>query len=245
MIFIEYVHQHLAKYGADVRRDRRYVCQCGKPVTDTEAVRERLAAGKTFVYCQMCDEKVPLIDLIEQRLASDPVARKILKMEEAATRELDTQSLEQILLGHVQAITGEAGQIFRRLAEFDYGIDGEVEFKGSDGKPSGRKIYLQLKSGDSYLRTRKRDGEEVFDVQNERHLDYWVSQSADVYLVIRQTEEARMERDRDGKGRIRWMNVSRYLRERQDKASRQIVFSGEALTMEAVWRVRDELLGKG
>ena len=26
VIFIEYVHRHLAKYGCDVTRDRRYVC---------------------------------------------------------------------------------------------------------------------------------------------------------------------------------------------------------------------------
>ena len=36
VIFIEYVHRHLARYGCDVTRDRRYVCaNCGKPVTDS------------------------------------------------------------------------------------------------------------------------------------------------------------------------------------------------------------------
>ena len=38
---------------------------------------------------------------------------------------------------------------------FDFGIDGEVEFKDNDGKASGKRIYIQLKSGNSYLRTRK------------------------------------------------------------------------------------------
>ena len=42
--------------------------------------------GKDLITCQGCDEKVPLIDFIEQRLKSDPVARKILAMEETATR---------------------------------------------------------------------------------------------------------------------------------------------------------------
>ncbi len=102
VIFIEYVHRHLARYARDVTRDRRYVCQeCGTPVIDLDAVRRRLAAGKDFITCQECDEQVPLIDFIEQRLKSDPVARKILSMEETATRELDTQALEQILIGHV------------------------------------------------------------------------------------------------------------------------------------------------
>ena len=156
VIFIEYVHRHLARYACDVTRDRRYVCpECGKPVTDLDAVRKRLDAGKDFITCQECDEQVPLIDFIEQRLKSDPVARKILAMDETATRELDTQALEQILIGHMMAICGEANQIFRPVTMFDYGIDGEVEFKDNDGKASGKKIYVQLKSGNSYLRTRQ------------------------------------------------------------------------------------------
>ena len=72
----------------------------------------------------------------------------------------------------------------------DYGIDGEVEFRDNDGHASGKKIYIQLKNGNSYLRTRKGDGREIFDVTNERHLEYWLSQPVDVYLVIRQTDEA-------------------------------------------------------
>ncbi len=35
------------------------------------------------------------------------------------------------------------------------------------------------------------------------------------------------------------MNVTRYLKSRKDKKSRQIIFDGEPLTMEAVWRRRD------
>ena len=233
VIFIEYVHRHLARYGCDVKRDRRYVCACGKPVLDHDLVRERLAAGKTFIICQKCDRKVPLIDFIEQRLKSDPVARKILAMEETATRRLDTQSLEQILIGHMLAICGEANQVFRPVAMFDYGIDGEVEFRDDDGLPSGKKIYVQLKSGNSYLRQRQSDGREVFNVKNERHLAYWISQPVDVYLVVRQTDE------RTGGETIRWMNVTRYLKDRPDKQRRQIIFDGEPLTMETVWRLRD------
>jgi hypothetical protein len=191
--------------------------------------------GKDFITCQSCDERVELIDFIEQRLKSDPVARKILKMEETATRLLDAQALEQILFGHVQAIAGEANQIFRRVAEYDYGIDGEIEFKDNDGRPSGRRIYVQLKSGNSYLRTRRGDGREVFDVKNDRHLTYWISQPCDVYLVIRQADERTSEQI------IRWMNVTRYLKNRRDQRSRQIVFEGEPLNMEAVWKVRDRL----
>ncbi|HEU4834242.1 MAG TPA: DUF4365 domain-containing protein [Pyrinomonadaceae bacterium] len=239
VIFIEYVHRHLAKFGCEVSRDRRYVCQeCGKPVLDLNAVRARLEAKKDFIYCQQCDEKVLLIDFIEQRLKTDKVARKILAMEETATRALDTQALEQILIGHMMAICGEANQIFRELTKFDYGVDAEVEFKDNDGNASGKKIYVQLKSGNSYLRKRMSDGSEIFDVKNERHLEYWISQPVDVYLVVRQTDEL------TGAQAIRWMNVSGYLRNRKDKKSRQIVFEGEKLDMEAVWKVRDQFFPK-
>jgi WD40 repeat protein/GTPase SAR1 family protein len=237
VIFIEYVHRHLAKYGCEVSRDRRYICpnpKCGKPVTNLDTVRRRLEAKKGFIICQECDKKVPLIDFIEQRLKSDLVARQILAMDATATRELDTQALEQILIGHMMAIAGEANQIFRPTTMFDYGIDGEIEFKDDNGEASGKRIYIQLKSGNSYLRTRKSDGSEVFDVKNERHLEYWISQPVDVYLVIRQTDET------SGGQVIRWMNVTRYLKKRRDKTSRQIIFAGEKLDMEAVWKVRDK-----
>jgi len=233
-IFIEYVHRHLAKYGCEVTRIRRYVClHCGKAVKDLDAVQKRLADKKTFIYCQDCDEKVELLDFLEQRLKSDPVARKILAMEAITTRELDTQALEQILIGHMMAIAGEANQIFRPVTMFDHGIDGEVEFKDDDGRASGKKIYIQLKSGNSYLRTRKSDSREIFDVSNEHHLNYWVNQPVDVYLVIRQTDEVSREQV------IRWMNVTRFLETRSDKTSRQIIFDGEKLDMDAMWRVRD------
>jgi hypothetical protein len=233
VIFIEYVHRHLDHYGCKVTRDRRYVCACGKPVTDLAEVQKRLSSGKEFIYCQGCDEKVQLIDFIEPRLKSDPVARKIMEMETRATLELGNQALEQILIGHMMAISGEANQIFRPVSMFDYGIDGEVEFRDDNGNSSGRKIYVQLKSGNSYLRTRRSDGKEIFDVKNERHLDYWISQPVDVWLVIRQTDE------RTGEESIRWMNVTSYLRNRKDKQSRQIIFDGEPLTMKAVWSLRD------
>ncbi len=233
VIFIEYVHRHLARYGCNVTRDRRYICACGKRVTDLAEVQKRLSDGKEFIYCQGCDEKVPLIDFIEQHLKSDPVAQKIMAMEERATQELDNQALEQILIGHMMATCGEANQVFRPTSMFDYGIDGEVEFRDNSGQPSGRKIYVQLKSGNSYLRTRRSDGQEIFNVKNDRHLDYWLNQPVNVWLVIRQTDE------RTGEQTIRWMDVTSYLKTRNDKQSRQIVFDGENLTMKAVWRLRD------
>lgn len=236
-IFIEYVHRHLAKHGTDVSRDRRYVCpnpECLESVTNLKAVRHRLETNKKFITCQFCNKRVPLIDFIEQRLKSDPVARKVLDMDKAVKGNRSTQALEQILIGHMMAITGEANQIFRPTTMFDQGIDGEVEFKDDNGKASGKKIYVQLKNGDSYLRLRKHDNSEVFNVKKNDHLKYWINQPVDVYLVIGRMDET------TGAPEIRWMNVTQYLRDRKDKDSRQIVFKGEKLNMKAVWKVRDQ-----
>jgi len=170
----------------------------------------------------------------ERRQLSDTSTSWLIDQIEQVAREFDSQALEQILTGHMMAICGEANQIFRELTKFDFGIDGEVEFKDNDGRASGKKIYVQLKSGASYLRTRKADGKEVFDVKNPRHLGYWISQPVDVYLVIR-----------DAKETIRWMNVTTYLKRRPDgqKASRQIVFKGEKLDASTISKVRDMALG--
>jgi hypothetical protein len=127
------------------------------------------------------------------------------------------------------AICGEANQIFRPVTMFDYGIDGEIEFKNNDGTPSGSKIYVQLKSGDSFLRSRKRDQSLVFDVKNSRHLGYWVSQPVDVFLVVRQSDET-----------IQWMNVTQYLKHRGPSRSKQLPFTGERLDAPAIWKVRDQ-----
>ena len=89
------------------------------------------------------------------------------------------------------------------------------------------------------MRTRQSDGSEIFDVKDERHLDYWISQPVDVYLVIRQQDETR------GEAVIRWMNVTRHLSQRKNKGSRQIVFAGEKLDAAAVWRARDGFFPPG
>lgn len=230
VVFIQYIHQHLEKYATQVTRDRRYLCpNCATPVDNKEIIRKRLAVGKDFITCQVCDKKVPLIDIIERRLGSDPVAKRVLDMEQKATSGLDSQALEQILIGHMMAICGEANQIFRPTVMFDYGIDGEVEFKDNHGKASGKKIYVQLKNGASFLRYRQKDNKWIYDVQNQRHLEYWVNQPVNVFLVIRDEEKV-----------IRWMNVSQYLRTRADKASKQIVFNGTKLDAPALWYLRDD-----
>jgi hypothetical protein len=137
-------------------------------------------------------------------------------------RSIDNESRELMLLGEMYVLAGQAGHIFRMTANSDWGIDGEIEFKDNTGRASGRRLYVQLKSGDSYLVHRSSDGAEVFTVKNDRHLEYWVLQAYPVMLVIRQSN-----------GAIRWMDISAYLKERGQKG-RQIVFDGHPVTIESI-----------
>jgi hypothetical protein len=50
------------------------VPECRTTVKDLDAVRRRLDAKKDFITCQECEEKMPLIDFIEQWLKKYPVA---------------------------------------------------------------------------------------------------------------------------------------------------------------------------
>src|SRR6185295_19643136 len=150
--------------------------------------------------------------------------------------KIDNESRELILVGHAFTIAAEAGQIFRPTSNSDHGIDGEIEFKDDQGQATGKRLYLQLKSGDSYLTTRQRDRAEVFQIKNPRWVTYWQQQAYPVMLVIRTSS-----------GEIRWMDVSAYLKRTRDggkKAVQQIVFEGERLDVMSVRRLRERLLAQ-
>jgi uncharacterized protein DUF4365 len=147
---------------------------------------------------------------------------------------LDSESKERALVGDVISTVALAGQISREFNVSDHGIDMEIEFKSDSGEATGRKVYLQLKSGDSYLTTRKSDGAQVFKIGKARHADYWREQAFPVLLVIRNSE-----------GDIRWMDVREYLKRESDDGRKklgQIVFTGERFDVMSVRRWRDSML---
>lgn len=145
---------------------------------------------------------------------------------------LDNESKERTLVGEMIATVAKAGQISRELSVSDHGIDMEIEFKSDAGEATGRKVYLQLKSGDSYLR-RRRNGAEVFTLKDERHARYWRDQAFPVMLVIRNAD-----------GDIRWMEVRDWLRREGvgGKPVKQIVFAGKPFDVQSVHRWREEAL---
>jgi WD40 repeat protein len=228
--FIKYIHEHLQKRTKEVTRVRSYICPyCDTPLENRRAIKIRLEKGFKDIICGVCEERVTLIDLIEEKFASDEFLQAVQEMDARAQINLDNESRELILVGHAYSIAGEAGQIFRRISESDWGIDGEIEFKNDKGEASGKRVYLQLKSGDSYLYNRKRDEKEIFTIKNPRHAEYWQSHEYPVMLVIRTSD-----------GEIRWMNVTDYLK-KHGPQTKQIVFEGEPFTALNVSRLRDRL----
>lgn len=259
IIFSKYVHEHLLQHAEDVERLRHYVCpHCGTPVGNRDVAMQRLndwlqgrppgpsscASPKALkgkgkpptIICAECEKRVPLWDEMEQCFASPEIQQRVRDMQEEARIELDNESKERALVGEVISTVALAGQISREKNVSDHGIDMEIEFKDDANEATGRMLYLQLKSGDSYLRKRKNDGAEIFTIKDERHARYWMAQVFPVLLVIRNSE-----------GEVRWMEVRDWLKSASDngkKSVKQIVFEGERFDVMSVRRWR-EILSPG
>lgn len=234
IIFVKYVHDHLLQRASHVVRRRHYVCQsCSYPIADLEAADKRRNAGKDDIGCPMCDARVQLIDKLEELYTSAEYQRQVRRLEGLANQELDNESKERVLVGEVISMVAISGQISREKNVSDHGIDMEIEFKNDDRTASGQLLFLQLKSGDSYIR-RNADGKEIFMLKNPRHAEYWAGQIAPVMLVVRSSS-----------GEIRWMEIREHLRERLEKgkgAVKQIEFKGTRLDTESIMKWRESLL---
>lgn len=255
IIFSRYVHDYLLKKDPSLVRLRHYVCPlCQRPLVDREAAKERLEewlyarpAGNGWrrwlgldkrptVFCTKCAGPVPVWDDMEQCFASPETQQRVRELLRESATVLDNESKERALVGEVISTVALAGQFSRELTVSDHGIDMEIEFKNDDGEATARKLYLQLKSGDSYLRERKKDGAEIFTIQNDRHARYWMDQAFHVLLVIRNSE-----------GEVRWMEVRDWLRHESDNGRipvKQILFEGERFDVMSVRRWRDRVLAE-
>ena len=237
IIFSQYVHEHLLQGARDVARLRHYVCPyCSTPVNNREVAMKRLEEGRKDILCVNCERRVPLWDELEELFASPEMKLRVHELQEQSAIVLDNESKERALVGEVISTVALAGQLSRELNVSDHGIDMEIEFKSDGGEATGRKVYLQLKSGDSYLRRRKRDGVEVFTIKDERHVRYWMAQAFPVLLVMRNSS-----------GEIRWMEVRDWLKRESDngkKPVRHIIFEGERLDVMSVRGWRGRVLGQ-
>ena len=113
----------------------------------------------------------------------------------------------------------------------------EVEFKDDHGRATGKRVYLQLKSGRSHLRLRKRDDARLFQIPKPRHAEYWSDQAFPVFLIIG-----------DDSGDIEWMDVGKHLRQLRTAGQwpvRSLVFVGERFDVMSVRRWRAAALERG
>ena len=189
---------------------------------------------KPTIICVECEKRVPLWDEMEEYFASPETKQQVRELEEQSAIVLGNESKERSLVGEVISTVALAGQLCREFSVSDHGIDMEIEFKSDAGEATGQKLYLQLKSGDSYLSKRKRDGAEIFKLPNARHARYWMVQAFPVLLVLRNSE-----------GEVRWMDVQDYLKRVSDngkKPVKQIVFAGERFDVMSVRGWRDRAL---
>jgi small GTP-binding protein len=232
--FIKYIHEHLKRYAVSVERKRRYVCagkDCGR-MFDPDVIQFRINKNKKYIQCDKCDKKTYFDDLLEQKYREDRFEKIVHDMDVEADIGLDNESKELTLVYEVGEIVVKAGQLYGPYPGKDWGIDQQINFKNDKRRATGDLIYLQLKSGDSQTYIKKSDGKEIFTLKKREHIDYWLKHKNDVYLVIRKSDE-----------RIRWMNVSEYLRNRPDKDSLQIVFDAEEFNVHSLIRLRDKILG--
>ena len=132
---------------------------------------------------------------------------------------------------------------FKIPATEDEGIDMELEFTDDDGQGTGKRLYLQLKSGNSHLEKRK-NGTEVFAIREQRWVTYWLAQKEPVMLVIgtfSEEDERAVGREKLEFAEVRWMEISSVLKRLSangTKPVKQIEFQGERLDMTSVrkWR---------
>lgn len=259
IIFSQYIHEHLQQKAQDVVRLRHYVCphaRCGTPVGNREVAMQRLNswlvgneeerirtgvltsfAEKPTIICSNCEKRVPLWDELEECFANPETKQQVRKLQEESAIELDNQSKERALVGEVISTVALAGQISRELNVSDHGIDMEIEFKNDAGEATGQKLYLQLKSGDSYLRKSGTDGPEIFAIKKVRHVNYWMNQQFPVLLVIRESSL----------NEVRWMEIREYLKRESangKKSVKRIVFVGERFDVMSVRRWRERILDR-
>ena len=247
VIFANYIHEHLQERATEPQRLRFHVCpHCDSPVKDSELARQRLEerGEEAYILCQNCEKRIPLWDSLEKRFASEAVKKRVLLLRSQERIELDSRRKIKLLALEVAARITSAGQrCFEIPGVEDEGLDMEVEFTDGEGRGTGRRIYLQLKAGNSHL-TRQKDGAEIFRIKKQSWVKYWLRQDRPVLLVVGTFPEESEELRGGGKERfaeIRWMEIGEVLRRESvggTRAVSKIVFQGERLDTMAVrgWR---------
>ena len=254
VIFANYIHGHLERACEQAVRLRHYVCpRCATPKGNAEVLMKKLLLKKqeADTECDACGVRFPLWDELERKFASEAVRKQVEELQTDDLAKLTSRRKGKLLVLDVGARITSANQKWMEVpGDEDDGIDMILEFTNEDGNGVGRGLCLQLKSGNSHLKTRKSDGAEIFTIDKPRWVDTWMNQPYPVMLVIG-TFAAEDERV-GGKERVefadvRWMEISSVLRRERANGTRpvkQIEFKGERMDMASVRRWRERVLNR-
>ena len=252
VIFANYIHAHLQTSCEQAHRLRHYVCpKCHAAKGNAEVLMKKLLREKqnADTECDDCGERFPLWDALEKKFASEAVRAQVEQLQADDLAKLDTRRRGKLLALEVGArITSADQKCFEIPATEDEGLDMELEFTNDDGEGTGRRLYLQLKSGNSHLTKRKTDGAEIFTIKKQRWVEYWLRQPHPVMLVIgtfSEDDERAIGKDKLEFAEVRWMEISSVLQRESahgTKPVKQIVFKGERLDLSSVRRWRERVL---
>lgn len=105
LLFLQFVHRHLARlaYPGTLRRERVYQCPGCRYSIPPEVVRKRFELGKTTVVCPVCERVLPTDDLIEGIQRPD---KAVLDLE------VDASEAQRIAARIVSLPTREANDDF-------------------------------------------------------------------------------------------------------------------------------------
>lgn len=254
VIFANYIHAHLDGNSETVQRLRYYVCpKCHTPKGNPQILMEKLLVKKkdADTECDKCGKRFSLWDALEKKFASKTVRDHVEALQAEDSVQLDSRRKGKLLALEVGArITSADQKCFEIPATEDEGLDMELEFTNDNGEGIGSRLYLQLKSGNSYLKKRKKDGMEIFTIKNQRWVKYWLQQPHPVMLVIgtfSDDDEHMGGSEKLKFAEVRWMEISSELKRLSEdgtKPVKQIEFKGERLDMTSVMRWRQKVLSQ-
>ena len=93
----------------------------------------------------------------------------------------DTDETDREGIGVCQVLVTRLGLVFREQSTSDFGVDAQVEMK-REGRPTGRLVGLQIKSGPSYFDEPYENGW-IFRPK-DKHVQYWLNHSLPVYVLL-------------------------------------------------------------
>ncbi len=93
----------------------------------------------------------------------------------------DTDPTERLGVFAIAFRSEQAGWVFRELPRPDRGVDAHIEGR-TDGRPDGRLLALQIKSGESHFQHPIPGGWRFYI--DSSHIDYWLNYSMPVLLVL-------------------------------------------------------------